>query len=135
VPDARPYCTDRFPLIYPFVQSHYWDVGFLRYWRLQQVGLARVYGVKFDCLVTTDCLVVMTCNVLQIPQFFLAGPALLAGLASIVHFAYSAPLWTLTRHPLVPHVATTALLTIACLFSMHVQARTRQSACNYYFFY
>lgn len=52
--DARPWCYNRLPLIYSFVQSHYWyacavipdvladkirGVGFLRYWTLSNVPL------------------------------------------------------------------------------------------------
>jgi len=30
------FCDNRLPLIYSYVQRKYWDVGFLRYWTLQQ---------------------------------------------------------------------------------------------------
>lgn len=33
----RPWCASRLPMIYGFVQSHYWDVGFLRYWAVAQI--------------------------------------------------------------------------------------------------
>lgn len=29
---GRPWCENRIPLIYTFVQQEYWDNGFLRYW-------------------------------------------------------------------------------------------------------
>ncbi|KAG2441008.1 hypothetical protein HXX76_003861 [Chlamydomonas incerta] len=32
----RPWCSSRLPYVYGFVQSLYWNVGFLRYWTLQQ---------------------------------------------------------------------------------------------------
>ncbi|KAI0390229.1 glycosyltransferase family 76 protein [Xylariaceae sp. FL0594] len=37
--DLRPWCTRRLPSIYTFVQEHYWNVGFLRYWTLPNVPL------------------------------------------------------------------------------------------------
>ncbi|QRV91959.1 glycosyltransferase family 76 protein [Ceratobasidium sp. AG-Ba] len=33
----RPWCLSRIPLVYSFVQAHYWDVGFLRYWTIAQI--------------------------------------------------------------------------------------------------
>lgn len=44
---TRPWCENRWPSVYSFVQSHYWNVGFMRYW-----------------------------EVAQIPNFFLASPVL-----------------------------------------------------------
>lgn len=36
---TRPWCSAIPPSIYSFVQSHYWDVGFLRYWTLSNLPL------------------------------------------------------------------------------------------------
>ncbi|OCL02726.1 glycosyltransferase family 76 protein [Glonium stellatum] len=36
---VRPWCTKLFPSIYSWVQVHYWDLGFLRYWTLSNVPL------------------------------------------------------------------------------------------------
>lgn len=33
----RPWCATRLPMIYSFVQSHYWDVGLWRYWTPAQL--------------------------------------------------------------------------------------------------
>ncbi|KAK9664701.1 hypothetical protein RND81_14G062100 [Saponaria officinalis] len=35
--DTRPWCRARVPLLYNFIQSHYWGVGFLRYFQLKQI--------------------------------------------------------------------------------------------------
>ncbi|MCJ1472255.1 ER membrane glycoprotein subunit of the GPI transamidase complex-like protein [Lambiella insularis] len=35
----RPWCDHLVPSIYAWVQSHYWNVGFLRYWTLSNVPL------------------------------------------------------------------------------------------------
>lgn len=37
--NSRPWCTKIPPSIYTFVQDHYWDVGFLRYWKLSNLPL------------------------------------------------------------------------------------------------
>ncbi|KAL9550245.1 hypothetical protein MBANPS3_004811 [Mucor bainieri] len=33
----RPWCTDKLPLIYSFVQKEYWDVGFMSYYEVKQI--------------------------------------------------------------------------------------------------
>lgn len=33
----REWCSNTIPQIYTFVQGRYWNVGFLRYWRIEQI--------------------------------------------------------------------------------------------------
>ncbi|KMT14356.1 hypothetical protein BVRB_4g071360 [Beta vulgaris subsp. vulgaris] len=35
--EMRPWCKARIPLLYGFIQSHYWGVGFLKYFQLKQL--------------------------------------------------------------------------------------------------
>ncbi|KAF2659966.1 glycosyltransferase family 76 protein [Lophiostoma macrostomum CBS 122681] len=37
--DGRPWCEKQIPSIYSWVQRHYWNVGFLRYWTLSNLPL------------------------------------------------------------------------------------------------
>ncbi|CAL0312173.1 unnamed protein product [Lupinus luteus] len=60
--ELRPWCKARVPLLYNYIQSHYWDVGFLRYFQLK-----------------------------QLPNFLLATPILSLALCSVVHYAKSRP--------------------------------------------
>ncbi|GLJ22031.1 hypothetical protein SUGI_0412820 [Cryptomeria japonica] len=55
---SRPWCTANVPYLYGFVQSHYWEVGFLRYFQLK-----------------------------QLPNFLLASPMLLLGACSVIEYA------------------------------------------------
>lgn len=55
---SRPWCNARVPYLYGFIQSHYWEVGFLRYFQLK-----------------------------QLPNFLLASPMLLLGMSSIIAYA------------------------------------------------
>ncbi|KAK7368272.1 hypothetical protein VNO80_10297 [Phaseolus coccineus] len=60
--EIRPWCKARIPLLYSYIQSNYWGVGFLRYFQLK-----------------------------QLPNFLLASPILSLALYSIVHYAKSRP--------------------------------------------
>ncbi|XBI58622.1 hypothetical protein VPH35_039831 [Triticum aestivum] len=55
--ELRPWCKAKLPLLYSFIQSHYWGVGFLRYFQVK-----------------------------QLPNFILASPALSLAVYSIVHY-------------------------------------------------
>ncbi|XP_062105937.1 uncharacterized protein LOC133817438 [Humulus lupulus] len=60
--NMRPWCKAKVPLLYNYIQSHYWGVGFLRYFQFK-----------------------------QLPNFLLASPILSLALCSIVHYVKSEP--------------------------------------------
>ncbi|KAI3705422.1 hypothetical protein L1987_75659 [Smallanthus sonchifolius] len=55
--ELRPWCKAKIPLLYNFIQSHYWGVGFLKYFQLK-----------------------------QLPNFLLASPILSIAICSIIHY-------------------------------------------------
>ncbi|KAL2645078.1 hypothetical protein R1flu_012665 [Riccia fluitans] len=59
---ARPWCSASVPYLYGFVQSQYWNVGFLRYFHLK-----------------------------QLPNFLLASPMLALSVCAIVSYAREQP--------------------------------------------
>jgi len=120
--ERRPWCANRLPFIYPFVQSEYWDSGFLQYWKMQ-----------------------------QLPNFVLAGPLLgllLWGSGTFIvrvgvpvslgvyHRVFSSPKSHPTPHSskskskysnpllvrsLLPHAIYALILTLTLLFAAHTQ--------------
>ncbi|CAO2837173.1 unnamed protein product [Amaranthus hypochondriacus] len=60
--EMRPWCKARVPLLYGFIQSHYWGVGFLRYFQFK-----------------------------QLPNFLLASPVLSLALCSILSYSKGNP--------------------------------------------
>ncbi|XP_020256887.1 GPI mannosyltransferase 2 isoform X2 [Asparagus officinalis] len=58
--ELRPWCKGRVPLLYGFLQSHYWGVGFLRYFQMK-----------------------------QLPNFLLASPVLSLAVCSVVWYTSS----------------------------------------------
>ncbi|KAH7441947.1 hypothetical protein KP509_03G063400 [Ceratopteris richardii] len=64
---ARPWCSNRLPYLYGYVQSHYWNVGFLRYFEAK-----------------------------QLPNFLLASPILSLAVASFISYVHHRPRFCLT---------------------------------------
>ncbi|KAJ6325887.1 hypothetical protein OIU78_013055 [Salix suchowensis] len=60
--EMRPWCKAKIPLLYSYIQSHYWGVGFLRYFQLK-----------------------------QLPNFLLASPILSLAVCSVLHLVRSQP--------------------------------------------
>ncbi|KAF9686491.1 hypothetical protein SADUNF_Sadunf03G0164200 [Salix dunnii] len=60
--EMRPWCKAKIPLMYSYIQNHYWGVGFLRYFQLK-----------------------------QLPNFLLASPVLFLAVCSILHLVRSQP--------------------------------------------
>ncbi|KAJ2236224.1 ER membrane glycoprotein subunit of the GPI transamidase complex-like protein [Coemansia sp. RSA 1722] len=112
-PERRLYCSDSLSTVYGFVQSKYWDVGFLRYYTLQQA-----------------------------PNFLLAAPMIVLSVAGLwVYAAHDrtrfVSLGWVQRTPaaaastgyfdrrLLPHMYLWAVLLFVATTSMHVQVITR----------
>ncbi|XP_058057683.1 GPI mannosyltransferase 2 [Anopheles bellator] len=111
--DSSPWCTSAVPLSYSYVQSHYWNVGLLRYYELK-----------------------------QLPNFLLALPAIYLTLSNSYrylheHWDYAARLGLFRlpkRHQKImrPYdrlalvfVIHAVALTVVSLLFVHVQVTTR----------
>lgn len=93
----RPWCDSWAPSIYSFVQSHYWNNGFLRYFTAQ-----------------------------QIPNFFLASPMLfLAVFGFYMFFKSFKSVRILIDDQKSPYFLMWFILSLICFTSFHVQIITR----------
>lgn len=110
---ASPWCSSNLPISYSYVQEHYWNVGFLRYYELK-----------------------------QIPNFLLALPIVFIILVNSLKYfrrnqAYCLRLGIFNLKPSILRATTIAdqnqfvfivhavAMTIFCVFFIHVQVTTR----------
>ena len=91
----RPWCSSALPNIYSFVQSHYWGVGLLRYFKFQQVILLRRLALSFACSWAHT-------NAIPMPHIYLTtGSHCLLLLSSL--------------HPIIAHADTNFVLAMPML--------------------
>uniref|UniRef100_A0A1I8PKS3 GPI mannosyltransferase 2 n=1 Tax=Stomoxys calcitrans TaxID=35570 RepID=A0A1I8PKS3_STOCA len=115
--EQSPWCDERFPFPYSYIQSHYWKVGFLRYYELK-----------------------------QIPNFMLALPILIFLFWHCVKYLRDFQKNLLPKYPLLhllkeyktlPFILHALALTVFCIFFVHIQISTRllcsATPCVYWF--
>lgn len=116
----RPWCQSDFPIAYSYVQSHYWNVGFLKYYQLK-----------------------------QIPNFILATPIVLCYFKRIIEYVWQQTqacikvakradkFKVLINDSMLVYIVHATFLLIFCLLYVHVQVTTRilaaSSPCLYWF--
>ncbi|KAI8867732.1 mannosyltransferase [Ramicandelaber brevisporus] len=107
--EQSPWCNARIPLLYSYVQDHYWDNGFLKYYKLK-----------------------------QLPNFLIAAPMLSISLLGLYRYAISDwtrfVSLGLQRHSvhqpffrsaLLPHMYLLGFVSLWCALFMHVQVYIR----------
>ncbi|KAJ3490905.1 hypothetical protein NLI96_g1087 [Meripilus lineatus] len=124
-----PWCNNFPPFIYTYVQSKYWNVGFLRYWTLSQlpnflmsapVLVLLLYFSSYHILHTfVPQLIRLTSNV------NLKKPSQKQTSRPKIHKVPSSPFLTPN---LTPHAIHAFILTSALLFSAHTQIILRVAA-------
>ncbi|KAF8513114.1 glycosyltransferase family 76 protein [Hysterangium stoloniferum] len=119
----RPWCNSRVPFVYPFVQSHYWNVGFLRYWEVAQIPnfiiAAPVLGLVFWGASTT----IPTMGRYVLVQ---AGIIAYTGDKKIMDKNKHTPplassLLSIPANSVLPHAIHALILALTLLFSAHTQ--------------
>lgn len=115
--EQSPWCHERFPFPYSYIQSHYWQVGFLKYYQIK-----------------------------QIPNFILALPILTFVLWHCLKYLRHFHKNIIPKHTLVhlvkeykslPFILHALALTLFCIFFVHIQISTRllcsATPCVYWF--
>ncbi|KAK8214108.1 GPI mannosyltransferase 2 [Phyllosticta capitalensis] len=95
----RPWCNRPLPSIYTWVQHHYWNVGFLRYWTLSNV-----------------------------PLFLLAAPTLYVTRPSELASSELAGQQSFSRRFLIQMALPQLALALLAIFNFHVQIVNRISS-------
>ncbi|CAK5281375.1 unnamed protein product [Mycena citricolor] len=99
-PPPAEWCTRRVPMIYSYVQHKYWNVGFLRYWTLE-----------------------------QLPNMIIALPPLLAISVFSLHTLFSGKTRSLfSQASLAPHAIHGLIMCLILAFASHTQIVLRLAA-------
>ncbi|BFG04789.1 GPI mannosyltransferase 2 [Drosophila madeirensis] len=105
---GSPWCGYTLPFPYTYVQSHYWDVGFLRYYKWKQLpnfvlALPMLLFMHWHCYNYLRRLVASTWSKLNQAEY--------KGI--------------LKEHIALPFVLHAAVLTLVCTLYVHIQVSTR----------
>lgn len=118
---SAPWCSNLPPLIYGYVQEKYWNVGFLRYWTLQQLPNFIIAMPPLAAL--------LTYSTYYLRHVFL--PRLRSSLSPVAKRAQTAdpPLTSPFLSPsIAPHAIHALAITLILLFSAHTQIILRLAA-------
>lgn len=106
-PDGSPWCQYTLPFPYNYVQSNYWDVGFLRYYEWKQLP---------NFLLALPMLLFMHCHCCGYLWSFTTRmfPQAVGGWREL-----------LKTHKALPFVLHGTFLTLVCALFVHIQVSTR----------
>jgi GPI mannosyltransferase 2 len=93
---ARPWCNRPIPMIYSFVQEHYWNNGLFRYYQLK-----------------------------QLPNFLLATPMIIISVMGLIEYTRRSSASPYHNIKFVPTMVLWGVMLVTCVLTMHVQVITR----------
>lgn len=108
--EPRPWCGNRLPSIYSFVQSEYWNVGLFRYWTIAQVPN---FVLAFPVLA-----LLVSCALRDLSRAHI----LISSVQSRDRNCIATPL------AIVPHAIHAILLASILMFAAHTQIALRLAA-------
>ena len=111
MPSERPWCHQAFPNVYSFVQEHYWNVGFLRYY---------TWGNIPNFILAIP---MITLSIFCIMSYVLHDPKRMLFLRNTInHEKHSV---FLNQGQLVPHILLLSFMLVYIVLVAHVQIITR----------
>ncbi|KAI0776922.1 GPI mannosyltransferase 2 [Trametes elegans] len=140
---TAPWCGAFLPSIYTYVQSRYWNVGFLRYWTVQQLpnfllgapplALLFTFTVRYIRLALVPRLTALFRNGKRTPSPTPIGAPAPSVPESALSTLDASTTWDGERTPflartIAPHVIHALALTLLLLFASHTQIVLRQAA-------
>ena len=114
---SRLWCSERVPILYSFVQKHYWNNGFLNYWTANQIPLF-VLGFPLFFL-----------NFMMLKEYFQFDVTRIMTLGMIKTKNEDGDKAEFDNSKLLPFVYLTTFLLAYLLFFMHVQVILRFFTC------
>lgn len=112
--NVRPWCRDTIPLIYSFVQKHYWDVGLFRYYQWKQLPN---FLLALPIIVLSTIYVTLYMKTVIEKQWLKPDDGL-----KTAHNNGTRGIYSPTAFPFVAHLAFIVLFGAT---SMHIQVITR----------
>ncbi|EPS63667.1 hypothetical protein M569_11110, partial [Genlisea aurea] len=110
-----PWCKARLPLLYSYIQSHYWGVGFLKYFQVKQVP---------NFLLGSPILSLSICSIVYYSKLYLS-----LGLKGEQHIQPLKDSETAQVQQnfadILPFIVHSAFMSATALLVMHVQVATR----------
>ena len=129
--NVRPWCRDMIPLIYSFIQKHYWDVGLFRYYQLKQlpnfvlalpiIALSTVYASLYMKSIITRQWLKSADSINTTHDNGYGVRLLLEMWTELLFCCRCRGIWSPTALPFVTHLA---FLVLFGATSMHVQVTT-----------
>jgi phosphatidylinositol glycan class V len=112
----REWCERTIPTIYSFVQSYYWDVGLLKYWRLDQVP---------NFLMASPPLVFLVCSAVAIIRVAVLPVVRRVTSVSGKMAMYMGDGTTSLDAEMFPHAVHALVIALILIFASHTQIALR----------
>ncbi|KAF9426659.1 hypothetical protein BGZ94_006215 [Podila epigama] len=114
----RPWCEAKPPLLYTFVQSFYWNVGFLRYYEVKQIP---------NFLMAAPMIILSACGIYSYIMYDTRRALSLGRDSKLDTRGRGTP--PFMSQAIFPYIVLWAFLLVTNITTMHIQIITRAFSC------